>query len=105
MAVTKFLARDLAIAIHTGPWVDTTLGTADDVKTTIGGLNSSTHAPSTARADTTSFDSNGRDEHLPASRGETWPLAGFSLEDVSVGATAGDRDPGQAAVEALAKLV
>lgn len=101
MAVSKFLARDLTIAIATGPGVDTIPGTADDVWTNIGGLNSLTHAPATARADTTSFDSNGRDEHLPASRGETWTLAGFTLEDVADGT----RDPGQAAVEALAKLV
>ena len=101
MAVTKYLARDLSIAIHTGPGVDTILGTADDVKSVIGGLNSLTHAPSTSRADTSSFDSNGRDEHLVASRGETWTLAGFSLEDVGDGT----RDPGQEATEALGKLV
>ena len=101
MAVTKFLARDLAIAISTAPGVDTIDGTADDTWTPIGGLNSLTHAPSTSRADTSSFDSNGRDEHLVASRGETWTLAGFTLEDVATG----DRDAGQAAVEALAKLV
>lgn len=101
MAVTKFLARDLAIAISTAAGVDTIAGTDDDTWTPILGLNSLTHAPSTSRADTSSFDSNGRDEHLPASRGETWTLAGFTLEDVANG----DRDPGQAAVEALAKLV
>lgn len=105
MAVTKYLARDLAIAISTGAGTDTIEGTEDDVWTPILGLNSLTHAPSVTRADTSSFDSNGRDEHLPASRGETWTLAGFALEDVSGGANAGDRDPGQAAVEALAKLV
>lgn len=101
MAITKFLARDLAIAISTGAGVDTLPGTSDDVWTSIGGLNSLTHAPSTSRADTSSFDSNGRDEHLIASRGESWTLAGFSLEDVANG----DKDPGQAAVEALGKLV
>lgn len=101
MAVRKFLARDLAIAISTAPGVDTIAGTDDDTWTPVGGLNSLTHAPSTSRADTSSFDSNGRDEHLPASRGETWTLAGFTLEDVANGA----RDPGQAAVEALGKLV
>lgn len=98
---TKFLARDLTIAISTGPGVDTIDGTADDTWTPINGLNSLTHSPATARADTTSFDSNGRDEHLPASRGETWNLAGFALEDVATG----DRDAGQTAVEALSKLV
>lgn len=101
MAVTKFLARDLAIAISTAVGVDTIAGTADDTWTVIGGLNTLTHAPSTSRADTSSFDSNGRDEHLVASRGETWTLAGFSLEDVANGT----RDAGQEAVEALGKLV
>ena len=101
MAVTKYLARDLTIAISTAVGADTIKGTADDTWTIIGGLNTLTHAPSTARADTSSFDSNGRDEHLIASRGETWTLAGFSLEDVANG----DRDAGQAAVEALGKLV
>jgi hypothetical protein len=101
MAATKFLARDLTIAISTAPGVDTIKGTADDTWTNIGGLNTLTHAPSLARADTTSFDSNGRDEHLPASRGETWTLAGFALEDVATG----DRDAGQEAVEALGRLV
>lgn len=101
MAVTKYLARDMAIAISTAVGVDTIAGTADDTWLNIGGLNSLSHAPSTSRADTSSFDSNGRDEHLVASRGETWTLAGFSLEDVGTG----DRDPGQEAVEALGKLV
>jgi hypothetical protein len=101
MAITKYLARDLTIAISTAAGVDTLPGTEDDTWLDIGGLNTLTHAPSTAKADTTSFDSNGRDEHLPASRGETWTLAGFALEDVANG----DRDAGQAAVEALGKLV
>lgn len=101
MAVTKYLARDLTIAISTGPGVDTIDGTADDTWTAINGLNTLTHSPSTTRADTSSFDSAGRDEHLPASRGESWSLSGFSLEDVATG----DRDPGQVAVEDLGKLV
>ena len=101
MATTKFLARDLTMAISTAVGVDTEAGTEDDTWTVIGGLNSLTHSPATSRADTSSFDSNGRDEHLVASRGETWNLAGFALEDVATG----DRDAGQAAVEALAKLV
>lgn len=92
MAVTKFLARDLVIQVRDG---------ADTQWLTIGGLNSLTHAPATARADTSSFDSNGREEHLVAQRGETWTLAGFSMEDVA----AGTRDPGQARVEAIGKLI
>jgi hypothetical protein len=93
MAATKYLARDLTCEIEN-----------PDVPTTfihIGGLNTLTHSPSTSRADTTDFDSNGHDEHLVASRGETWTLAGFSIEDV----VTGDRDAGQEAVEAIGKLI
>lgn len=92
MATTKFLARDLAIGVEDPD------GTPD-VFVPIGGLNSLTHAPSTSRADTTAFDSNGRDEHIVASRGESWTLAGFAIEDVENG----QRDPGQLIVEALGR--
>ena len=102
MAITKFLARDLTCEISTGASGDESLDDAlDDTYLEILGLNSLTHAPSTSRADTTEFDSNGRDEHLIASRGETWTLAGFTLEDVDTG----ERDPGQLACEALGRLV
>lgn len=94
MAITKFLARDLTIEINTG-----TVGSP--VWTGIGGLNSLTHSPSSSDAETTDFDSNGRAEHMKAERGDSWALAGFHLEDVSLGT----RDPGQAAVEALAQAV
>lgn len=99
--ITKFLARDLSIFISTGSGSDASVGTEDDLWLEILGLNTLTHAPSTSRADTTEFDSNGRDEHLVASRGETWTVAGFTLEDVDTG----ERDPGQEAVEALGRLV
>jgi hypothetical protein len=89
MAVTKFLARDLQIAISTGA----------SVYTVIKGLNTLTHSPSSSDAETTDFDSAGRSEHMKAERGDSWTLAGFALEDV----LAGTRDPGQAAVEALAQ--
>ena len=92
MATTKYLARDLTIEVES----DT-----PDVFLHIGGLNTLTHSPSTSRADTTDFDSNGHDEHLVASRGETWTLAGFSIEDVATG----DRDEGQEQVEAIGKLI
>lgn len=94
MAITKFLARDLTIEINTG-------SIGSPVWTAIKGLNTLTHAPSSTDAETTDFDSNGAAEHMKAERGETWTLAGFSLEDV----TTGDRDPGQQAVEALALTV
>ena len=90
MAVTKFLARDLTIEVRDA---------ADTAWLPIGGLNSLTHSPSTARADTTDFDSNGRAEHIVAQRGESWTLAGFALEDVATG----DRDAGQLRVEELGR--
>jgi predicted secreted protein len=92
MAVTKFLARDLTIEV---------LDDDDVTWLPIGGLNSLTHSPATSRADTTDFDSNGRAEHIVAQRGESWALAGFALEDVATG----DRDAGQARVEALGQAV
>lgn len=94
MAITKFLARDLTIEINTGT-------IPAPVWTGIGGLNSLTHSPSSADAETTDFDSNGRAEHMKAERGDSWTLAGFALEDV----TTGDRDAGQSAVETLARAV
>lgn len=94
MAVTKFLARDLDIAINTGTEGSPTW-------TPIGGLNSLTHAPTSADAETTDFDSNGRAEHMKAERGDTWTLAGYAMEDVATGT----RDAGQEAVETLAKAV
>lgn len=91
MAVTKFLARDLVIEVRDA---------GDTAWVAIGGLNSLTHSPATSRADTTGFDSNGREEHIVAQRGETWTLAGFAMEDVG----AGTRDAGQERVEDLGKL-
>ena len=92
MAVTKFLARDLTIEVRDA---------ADTTWLAIGGLNSLTHSPATARADTSGFDSNGREEHIVAQRGDTWTLAGFAMEDVADGS----RDAGQERVEDLGKLI
>ena len=100
MAVTKFLARDLAMAISTDPGVDTIPGNTDDTWTPIGGIESLTHSPATEKADATDFDSNGRAEHLAVQRGDSWTLAGFALEDVSTG----DPDPGQDACASASKL-
>lgn len=94
MALTKFLARDLTIEVDNA-------GSGGGSFIAIGGLNSLTHSPSTAQAETTDFDSAGRKEHIVAERGDEWTLSGFMLEDVLTG----DRDPGQAAVEAVAKEV
>ncbi len=93
MGVTKFLARDLVFEIAT----DSSGSDFVEVK----GLHSLTHSPSSTDADTSDFESQGHDEHLKAARGDTWTITGFTLEDV----VTGDRDPGQAACEALAQLV
>lgn len=90
MAATKYLARDLVIEVSDG-----------SEYVVIGGLNSLTHSPSTTRADITEFDSNGHDEHIVASRGETWTLAGFAVEDVNTG----ERDEGQLIVEVLGRQI
>lgn len=90
MAKTKFLARDLTIEVE-----DPDL--SGETFIPIGGLNSLTHSPSTTRADTTDFDSNGHEEHLVAQRGESWTLAGYYIEDV----VTGEKDAGQARCEAL----
>lgn len=94
MAVTKFLARDLTIAIQVA-------GSGGNEFVPIKGLNTLTHSPSSTDAETTDFDSDGASEHMKAERGESWTLAGFTLEDV----LNGERDPGQEAVEALAAEV
>lgn len=104
LTADNFKVSDEAGGLPVNFTTDITAGTynlMEETWTTINGLNTLSHSPATTRADTTSFDSNGRDEHLPASRGESWSLSGFSLEDVATGT----RDPGQAAVEALGKLV
>lgn len=94
MALTKFLARDLAISINTG-----TIGVP--IWTPVGGLNSLTHSPSSTDADTTDFDDNGRATHMKAERGDSWTLSGYQIEDVSTGS----RDAGQEAVETVAQLM
>jgi hypothetical protein len=93
MAITKFLARDLTFEIGEQ-------GTGGDAWLEVKGLQSLSHSPSSTDADTTDFESDGHAEHLKAERGDTWTITGFTLEDVMTG----ERDPGQAAVEALAQL-
>lgn len=89
MAITKLLARQTIFEILTS---------APSTFTPIGGINSISVSPTTNRADTTDFDDEGRLAHIVASRGMSFTLDGFREEDES----GGDRDPGQAAVEALA---
>lgn len=88
MTVTKFLARDCVFELET----------ATDEWVQVKGLNSWTHAPQSTDADTTTFDENGRQSHLKASRGDQFTLAGLALEDPDTAA----QDPGQEAVEAWA---
>ena len=93
MAVTRFLARMLIMKIRTS--------TGPDVYTTIGGLNNISHSDASVDADTTGFDSEGREESMVAQRGESWNLGGFRQLDVNTG----ELDPGQEAVDALANEI
>jgi hypothetical protein len=79
MAAEKILANGWSLTIG---------GTA------IGGLISFSMAGTKTDADMTDFDSNGNEEHLPASRGGTVQVESFYKEDPSTGA----RDAGQAKV-------
>jgi hypothetical protein len=101
MAVTKFLSRAMKFYISTAPGVDTIAGTADDTWTQIKGLNSRSHSDSSTDAETTGDDSDGASEHMVAERAESWTISGFKLLDT----TTGDQDPGQEAVEELAREV
>lgn len=94
MPVTKVLARSTKAEINTGT-------DASPIWTEIKGLNTIGPEPKMSEADTTAFDSNGRDEHLVASRGMSLTLEGFRYEDEATGA----RDPGQQAVETLGDAV
>lgn len=99
MAVTKILSRAVQFAISTAVGIDTIAGTDDDTWTQIKGLNSKTHSDSSTDAETTGDDSNGASEHMVAERAESWTLAGHKLLDTATGVG----DPGQEAVEALAR--
>lgn len=94
MATTKIPARDFTIEIDAG-------SPGPPAFIPIGGLNSLTPSPSTNRSDTTDFDSNGQAEHMVMERGLEFTISGHHLEDALTGA----RDPGQAAVETLARAV
>jgi hypothetical protein len=91
MGITKMLARDWVFELNTG----TTL-VPDWVA--IGAINKWAHSPKANDADTTTFDEDGRESHLKASRGDEFTLNGLYKEDQSNG----DRDPGQEACEAWA---
>ena len=58
-------------------------------------------SPTTTRADTTDFDSEGSDEHRVIRRGKAFNVNGHWLEDEANA----DRDPGQNAIFDLAQAV
>jgi hypothetical protein len=93
VAAIKLLARDWKFYLNTGT-------VAAPIWTQIKGINTWGLSSSKGDVDTTDFDSDGTEEHMVASRGLEQTLSGHLLEDPDNG----DRDPGQEAVEALAKL-
>lgn len=95
MPITKILARDSILEI------DGNLGVGSPSYVEIKGVTSITPNLSKNDADTTDFDSEGQQEHLPASRGRTFALSGFRMEDRDTG----ERDPGQQACEDAAELI
>ncbi|MDD3920951.1 MAG: hypothetical protein PHO41_07270 [Eubacteriales bacterium] len=88
MAVTEILARGWAFSCN---------------GTTVGpdGIKSFKISHTKKDADTSTYGSNGREEHIPVTRGTTLTLEGLFLEDEDTGA----RDAGQAAFDALAEAV
>ena len=91
MAVTKNLARGCDFHLNTG-----TIGVP--VWTEIKGVNNYQPTATGNNADTTTFDEDGWQSHIKASRGGSCTIGGMLLSDPDTG----DRDPGQAAVEAWA---
>ena len=90
MAVSRFLARDLVPSVAIAA-----------VYTAIAGVDTITHAPVATKADSTTFDSNGRAEHIVVQRGDTFTLAGLFEEDASTGA----RDPGMEELIRCSRLI
>lgn len=94
MTVTKHLARDYTFEVNNG-----TSGSPDWIE--VKGLNTWSHSTTKNDADTTSFDEGGRMSHLTASRGDSFSMQGFDLEDPDTGA----KDPGQEACESWATKI
>lgn len=90
----KHLARDYEFELNVG-----TIDTPDWVE--IKGINTWSNTPVGNRANTTTFDEDGRLSHLPASRGDSIGLQGLLVWDDDTG----DRDPGQEAVEAWGQQI
>lgn len=90
MAKVKVLSRDIIVKINVG-----TAELEDFVE--IKGLNSVTFSSSKNDADTTTFDEGGWGSHIVANRSRSASIEGFYLVDPETS----ERDPGQAAVDAL----
>jgi hypothetical protein len=93
MPITKVLARKWKAEIGTQ--------IATPVYTVINGLTTLTFSNDKEDVDTTDFTSDGRVEHMVASRSAEVSIEGFMLEDTSNKG----RDPGQQAVEAAGNAI
>lgn len=91
MATTKVLARNWQIEVEDDSDTDTFLE--------VGGITSIGFSQDTTNADATTYDSEGDEEHIPASKSREISLEGKYLEDKSTG----DRDEGQERVENIAE--
>lgn len=91
MSVTKVNAENWVFEVSdgSGGW------------TNIAGIEDFDVSPSTTRADTTDFDSEGVEEHRVIRRGKGFTVNGHWLEDEANG----DRDAGQDALKTLADSV
>lgn len=89
MGKVKVLARDWKLEINLAGFKE------------VNGLENFSFGSEKHDAETTTFDSEGWDEHLVAGRGRTLTAEGKYLEDLSNGL----RDPGQQAVEDAADLM
>jgi hypothetical protein len=93
--LTKTLTRQVKHQINAGTeavpvWID------------INGLTGATGSGQQTNADTTTFDEDGVESHLPAARGRTFSLSGLRGY---VNLATGVRDPGQVACEEAAALI
>jgi hypothetical protein len=96
--VTKILSSTFSVAVVTGEDPGPPI---EPIWTDIHGINQLTHAPTTNRADVHDFDSAGRQEHIVTRRGDTFTVNAYRLDNEATG----ERDPGQAFMEAQSKVV
>lgn len=94
MPVTEIPARDFTFELNTGT-------VAVPVWTAVTGLISWSNSPTTVRANTQTWEDQGRQNAYVSSRGDSFTLTGRRQEDPVTGA----RDPGQEAVEAWAQEI